>query len=67
MLILTRRIGQAVRIGEEVTITVVRINRNQVSIGVNAPTSVPVHRQEVFERIKTQSAERGTVYKATAR
>ncbi len=57
MLILTRRINEALKIGEEVTVTVLGIQGNQVRLGVDAPKSVSVHRQEVFDRIK---GERGS-------
>ena len=52
MLILTRRVGETVMIGDDVTITVLGFNGNQVRIGINAPKSVPVHREEIYERIK---------------
>jgi carbon storage regulator len=54
MLILTRRVGEAVVIGEEVTVTVLGVKGNQVRIGVNAPKSVSVHRDEIYERIKSE-------------
>jgi carbon storage regulator len=54
MLILTRRVGEAVVIGEEVTVTVLGVKGNQVRIGVNAPKSVSVHREEIFDRIKNE-------------
>ena len=54
MLILTRRVGETVMIGEEVTITVLGVKGNQVRIGVNAPKTVAVHREEIFERIKRE-------------
>ncbi len=54
MLILTRRVGEAVVIGEEVTVTVLGVKGNQVRIGVNAPKSVTVHRDEIYERIKSE-------------
>lgn len=54
MLILTRRVGEAVVIGEEVTVTVLGVKGNQVRIGVDAPKSVTVHRDEIFERIKNE-------------
>jgi carbon storage regulator len=57
MLILTRRVGEAVMIGEEVTVTVLGVKGNQVRIGVNAPKTVSVHREEIFDRIK---GERGS-------
>lgn len=54
MLILTRRVGESVVIGDEVTITVLGVKGNQVRIGVNAPKHVSVHREEIFERIKAE-------------
>ena len=52
MLILTRRVGESVVIGEDVTVTVLGVKGNQVRIGINAPKTVTVHREEIFERIK---------------
>jgi carbon storage regulator len=52
MLILTRRIGEKVFIGDDVEIMVVGLSRGQVRVGINAPRSVPVHREEVYERIR---------------
>jgi carbon storage regulator len=57
MLILTRRVGEAVMIGEEVTVTVLGVKGNQVRIGVNAPKTVSVHREEIFDRIKNERGE----------
>jgi len=57
MLILTRRVGEAVMIGEEVTVTVLGVKGNQVRIGVNAPKSISVHREEIFERIKNEQQQ----------
>ncbi len=54
MLILTRRTGETVMIGNEVTLTVLGVKGNQVRIGINAPKSVPVHREEIYERIKRE-------------
>lgn len=56
MLILTRRVGETVMIGEEVTVTVLGVKGNQVRIGVNAPRDVAVHREEIFERIKREES-----------
>jgi carbon storage regulator len=56
MLILTRRVGETVVIGEEVTVTVLGVKGNQVRLGVNAPREVAVHREEIFERIKRERA-----------
>lgn len=55
MLILTRRVGESVMIGDKVTVTVLGVKGNQVRLGVNAPRDVAVHREEIFERIKTEN------------
>ena len=57
MLILTRRGGESLKIGHEVTVTVVSIRGSEVRIGVDAPRAIPVHRKEVYERIQAQSAD----------
>ena len=57
MLILTRRVGESLMIGDEVKVTVLGVKGNQVRIGVNAPKDVSVHREEIYERIQ---AEKGT-------
>ncbi len=54
MLILTRRVGETLNIGDEVQVTVLGIKGNQVRIGINAPKDVPVHREEIYERIKRE-------------
>jgi carbon storage regulator len=54
MLILTRRVGETVMIGDEVTVTVLGVKGNQVRVGINAPKNVAVHREEIFERIKRE-------------
>ena len=52
MLILTRRVGETLMIGEQVTVTVLGVKGNQVRIGINAPKDIAVHREEIFQRIK---------------
>lgn len=54
MLILTRKVGEILRIGEDVKVTVLAIRGNSVRIGVEAPRDVAVHREEIFERIKQE-------------
>jgi carbon storage regulator len=56
MLILTRRVGETVMIGNDVTITVLGVKGNQVRVGINAPKNVAVHREEIYERIKREQA-----------
>ena len=55
MLILTRRVGETLVIGDDVTVTVLGVRGNQVRLGVNAPKEVAVHREEIYERIKRDS------------
>ena len=57
MLILTRRVGETVVIGNDVTVTVLGVKGNQVRLGVNAPREVAVHREEIYERIKREQAD----------
>ncbi len=52
MLILTRRVGESLMVGDEITITVLGVKGNQVRIGVNAPRDVAVHREEIYNRIQ---------------
>lgn len=54
MLILTRRVGETVMIGDDIAITVLGVKGNQVRVGVNAPKEVSVHREEIYERIKRE-------------
>ena len=55
MLILTRRIGETLMIGDEVTVTVLGVKGNQVRLGVNAPKDVAVHREEIYDKIHQQN------------
>jgi carbon storage regulator len=59
MLILTRRAGETVMIGSDVTITVLGVKGNQVRIGINAPKDVAVHREEIYERIQSEKIAAG--------
>ncbi len=56
MLILTRRVGETLMVGDEVTITVLGVKGNQVRIGINAPKDIPVHREEIYQRIKREQS-----------
>ncbi len=58
MLILTRRSGETVHIGDDVVVTVLAVKGNQVRIGINAPRSVAVDREEIFERKRSENAAR---------
>ena len=58
MLILTRRVGETLMVGDDVTVTVLGVKGNQVRIGVNAPKNVAVHREEIYERIKDEQNDK---------
>jgi carbon storage regulator len=60
MLILTRRVGETVMIGNDVTVTVLGVKGNQVRIGINAPKNVAVHREEIYDRIKREQGGGGS-------
>ncbi|MAT50312.1 MAG: carbon storage regulator [Porticoccaceae bacterium] len=57
MLILTRRVGETLVVGDDITITVLGVKGNQVRLGVNAPKDVSVHREEIYQRIQQEKGE----------
>lgn len=57
MLILTRRVGETLHIGDDVTVTVLGVKGNQVRVGIDAPETIPVHRQEIHRQINAAAAD----------
>lgn len=57
MLILSRRVGESLIIGDDVTVNVLGVKGNQVRIGVDAPKDVPVHREEVYDRLQEEEGK----------
>ena len=65
MLILTRRVGETVMIGDSVNVTVLGVKGNQVRLGVGAPKTVAVHREEIYERIQREQAGQNAILRQT--
>ena len=59
MLILTRRTGETIMVGDDIMVTVLGIKGNQVRVGIKAPRNVPVHREEIYERIQGENLSVG--------
>ena len=57
MLILTRRVGETIMVGDEVKVTVLAVKGNQIRIGINAPQEIAVHREEIYNRIQAEQDE----------
>ncbi|HEY0684699.1 MAG TPA: carbon storage regulator CsrA [Steroidobacter sp.] len=63
MLILTRRVGETIEIGTDIKVTVLGVKGNQVRVGIAAPDQIPVHRQEVADRIRAENGGRVPLHK----
>ena len=66
MLILTRRVGERLMIGDEITVCVLSVKGSQVRVGINAPANVAVHREEIYKRIQLEVEQLGGTRRAAA-
>ena len=66
MLVLTRKVGERIQLGDQITVTLVKINGNIVRLGIDAPPEMPVMRQELAERAAVQSVPAGSAEEAAA-
>lgn len=66
MLILTRRVGETLMVGDDVTVTILGVREGKVKVGIHAPRNIPVHRSEIYKRIKIERAQCATTKSATA-
>jgi carbon storage regulator len=57
MLVLSRRLGESLKLGDDITVTVLSISGSQIRLGVDAPREIPVHRQEVYERLQVNAEQ----------
>jgi len=64
MLILTRKLGERITIGDDITITLLEIKGTQIKLGIEAPKSISIHRQEIYERIRRENLESSDVDKS---
>ncbi|MCD6297531.1 MAG: carbon storage regulator CsrA [Deltaproteobacteria bacterium] len=64
MLILTRKLGERITIGDDITITLLEIKGTQIKLGIEAPKSISIHRQEIYERIRRENLESSDVGKS---
>ena len=62
MLILTRKLGERIAIGDDITITFLEIKGKQVKVGIEAPRNISIHRQEIYEKIKSENLESSGIY-----
>ncbi len=60
MLVLTRRVGETIRIGDEISVRVIEIQRGQVRVAIDAPRSIPIHREEIYQQVQEENQAAAT-------